>query len=121
MKSISARAGVEPDVWKLEGTEDPQVARGVVAQARAKGRRDVGLIILGRGENEELVHKWLTIGAKTEGVIGFAVGRTVFWQPLVDYRDGKLSRADAVTRIAKTYQRLYQLFIDARETSRLNS
>lgn len=39
---------------------------------------DVGLIILGRGENAELVHKWLTTGTKTEGVIGFAAGRTVF-------------------------------------------
>ena len=107
-------AGVEPDVWKLEGTEDSDAARSFVVQARAGGRDDVGLIILGRGEDEERVREWLATGARTEGVIGFAVGRTVFWQPLVDHKDGKTSRADAVSRIAGTYQRLYELFVDAR-------
>ena len=108
------QAAVEPDVWKLEGMDDPEAARSVVAQARAGGRDSVGVIILGRGEDENRVHDWLTIGAQTEGVIGFAVGRTVFWKPLVDYKDGAISRAEAVSRIAGTYQVLYKLFIDAR-------
>ena len=107
-------AGVEPDVWKLEGTEDSDAARSFVSQARAGGRNDVGLIVLGRGENEERVREWLSVGAKTEGVVGFAVGRTVFWQSLVDFKDTKASRAEAVSGIAGTYQRLYQLFVDAR-------
>ncbi len=106
--------GVEPDVWKLEGTEDPEAARSFVAQARAGGRSDVGLIILGRGENDERVREWLSVGAKTDGVVGFAVGRTVFWQPLVDHKDGLISRAAAVGRIAEKYQGLYELFLDAR-------
>ncbi len=108
------QAAVEPDVWKLEGMDDPEAASSVVAQARAGGRDGVGVIVLGRGEDEKRVHDWLTIGAQTEGIIGFAVGRTVFWQPLVDYKGGAISRAEAVSRIAGTYQRLYQLFIDAR-------
>ncbi|MFQ5998316.1 MAG: 2-deoxy-5-keto-D-gluconate 6-phosphate aldolase domain-containing protein [Candidatus Bathyarchaeia archaeon] len=106
---------VEPDVWKLEGTENFEAARSFVIQAHAGGRNDVGIIILGRGENEERVRKWLSVGAKTDGVIGFAVGRTVFWQPLVDYRDGKISRSEATSRIANSYQRLCKLFIDARK------
>lgn len=107
-------AGIEPDVWKLEGVDDRQAAGNVVAQARAGGRDNVGVIVLGRGENEQRVQDWLTIGAQTEGVIGFAVGRTVFWAPLVEYKDGGISRAEAVSRIAGTYGRLYRLFIDAR-------
>jgi len=107
-------AGIEPDVWKIEGTEDPQAAENFVAQARVGYRDDVGIIILGRGENEEKVREWLKVGARTKGIIGFAVGRTVFWQPLVDYKDGKISREDAVSRISSTYQELYKLFIDAR-------
>ena len=108
------QATVEPDFWKLEGMDDPGAASSVVAQARAGGRDSVGVIILGRGEDENRVHHWLTVGAQTEGVIGFAVGRTVFWKPLVDYKDGAISRAEAVSRIAGTYQGLYKLFIDAR-------
>ncbi len=107
-------AGVEPDVWKLEGTEGREAVRSFVAQARADGRDAVGVIILGRGEDEERVRDWLTAGAKTRGVVGFAVGRTVFWQPLVDYKEGATSRADAVSRIATTYHHLYELFMDAR-------
>ena len=107
-------AGIEPDVWKLEGMDDPEAARSVVAQARSGGRGEVGLIILGRGEDTERVRHWLTVGARTEGVIGFAVGRTVFWQPLVDHKEDRISRAEAVARIARTYRELYQLFVDAR-------
>jgi 5-dehydro-2-deoxygluconokinase len=107
-------AGIEPDVWKLEGVDGRQAARDVVAQARTGGRDNVGMIVLGRGEDEKRVRDWLTIGAQTEGVIGFAVGRTVFWQPLVEYKDGGISRAEAVSRITGTYGRLYRLFIDVR-------
>ena len=110
-------AGVEPDVWKLEGVDDREAARGIVAQARNGGRTKVGVIVLGRGENEQRVQDWLTIGAQTAGVIGFAVGRTVFWQPLVEHKDGSLSRAEAVSRIAATYQGLHRLFVDARSAA----
>ena len=106
--------GIDPDVWKLEGTDDPDAARRVVSQAKTGNRDNVGVIVLGRGENETRVRDWLTTGAQTEGVIGFAVGRTVFWQPLLDLKDGKTSRANAVDRIAETYQGFYRLFIDAR-------
>ena len=107
-------AGVEPDVWKLEGTDDLAAARSVVAKARAGGRSGVGVIVLGRGEDEKRVHDWLAIGAQTPGVIGFAVGRTVFWRPLVEFKDGSISRDEAVSRIAGTYQRLQRLFVDTR-------
>ncbi len=110
-------AGIEPDVWKLEGMDDGDAASNVVAQARAGGRDKVGIIVLGRGEDDQRVQDWLTIGAQTPGFIGFAVGRTVFWQPLVEYKDESISRAEAVSRIAQTYQRMYQVFSDARSAA----
>ncbi len=111
------QAGIEPDVWKLEGMDDRDAASRVVAQARAAGRDKVGIIVLGRGENDQRVQEWLAIGAQTPGFIGFAVGRTVFWQPLVEYKDGSISRAEAVSRIAHTYQRMYRVFGDARSAA----
>ncbi len=110
-------AGVEPDVWKLEGMDDRDAAGSVVTQARAGGRDQVGIIVLGRGEDAQHVQDWLAIGAQTPGFIGFAVGRTVFWQPLVDFKDGSISRAEAVSRIAGTYRRMYRVFTDARSTT----
>ena len=100
-----------PNVWKLEGVDDPEAARNVVAQARAGGRDRVGIIVLGRGEDETRVRHWLSIGAQVDGVIGFAVGRTVFWQPLLGYKDGSISRDEAVSQISGTYHGLYRLFV----------
>lgn len=119
-RSIEAlqQAGVEPDVWKLEGMDDRSAATDVVAQVHANGRDRVGIIVLGRGENEKRVEEWLTIGAQTPGFIGFAVGRTVFWKPLMDYKDGSISREEAVSRISGTYTKLHDLFVDARVTAR---
>ena len=45
--------------------------------------------MLGRGENDQKVREWLGTARKVPGFIGFAVGRTVFWDPLVDWKAGK--------------------------------
>ena len=97
--------------------DDRDAASSVVEQARAGGRNKVGIIVLGRGENDQRVQDWLAIGAQTAGFIGFAVGRTVFWQPLVEYNEESISRAEAVSRIARTYQRMYRVFGDARSAA----
>jgi len=96
-------AGVEPDVWKIEGLDLRKDCVKIVATARAGNRDTVGCIILGRGEDDEKVREWLITAASVEGFIGFAVGRTDFWDPLVAWRDKKISREDAATQIAKHY------------------
>ena len=92
-------AGVEADVWKIEGLDRREDCARVVAAARRGGRDRVGCIVLGRGEDDAKVREWLTTAAHVPGFIGFAVGRTTFWHPLVDYRAGKISRDEAVQRI----------------------
>jgi 5-dehydro-2-deoxygluconokinase len=95
-------AGVEPTVWKLEGVEKPEDARAVVGQAQRDGRK-VGAITLGRGESKEMVQVWLRVGAKIPGIIGFAVGRTIFWDPLAALKAGKIKRDEAVEGVAQNY------------------
>ena len=107
-------AGVEPDVWKIEGLEQHEDCERVVAAARRGGRGNVGCIILGRGEDDEKVCEWLTTAASVPGFIGFAVGRTSFWDPLVDWRAKKITRNAAVSEIANRYH----AFVDIFETSR---
>ena len=77
-------AGVEPDLWKIEGLDRREDCEKIVAAARRGGRDTVGCIILGRGEDDRKVREWLGTAAAVPGFIGFAVGRTVFWDPLVD-------------------------------------
>ena len=71
-------AGVEPDVWKIEGLDRREDCEKIVAAARRGGRDKVGCIILGRGEDDKKVREWLTTAAGVPGFIGFAVGRTDF-------------------------------------------
>jgi 5-dehydro-2-deoxygluconokinase len=111
-------AGVEPDVWKIEGLEGRALCEGIVAEVRRGGRDRVGCIILGRGEDDAKVRDWLTTAAGVPGFIGFAVGRTTFWDPLTDWRAGKTTRAAAVTEIARRYREWVVIFEDARSVAR---
>jgi myo-inositol catabolism protein IolC len=107
-------AGVEPDVWKIEGLDDREDCKKMVKAARRDGRDNVGCIILGRGEDDAKVREWLTNAASVPGFIGFAVGRTDFWDPLVNWRAGKSSREDAVAEIAKRFREFVDVFEGAR-------
>lgn len=107
-------AGVEPDVWKIEGLDRRDDCAEVVKVARRDGRDKVGCIILGRGSNAEQILAWLRAAAPVPGFIGFAVGRTTFWDPLVALRDGKMSREQAVRTIADRYLEWIGVFDAAR-------
>jgi myo-inositol catabolism protein IolC len=107
-------AGVEPDVWKIEGLERQEDCERVVAAARRGGRQRVGCIILGRGENDQKVRDWLRTAATVDGFIGFAVGRTSFWDPLVQMRAKQITREAAVAEIARRYREFVDIFENAR-------
>ncbi len=103
-------AQVEPDLWKVEGLDRREDCEKLVAVARRDGRDKVSCIILGRGEDDKKVQEWLKIAAAVPGFVGFAVGRTDFWQPLVTWRAGKITREAAVGEIAIRYQEFADIF-----------
>jgi myo-inositol catabolism protein IolC len=107
-------AGVQPDVWKIEGLDRREDCEKVVAAARRDGRDAVGCIVLGRGEDDVKVREWLRTAAAVPGFIGFAVGRTTFWDPLVDWRANKCTREAAVAEIARRYREWVDIFERAR-------
>jgi myo-inositol catabolism protein IolC len=109
-------AGVEPDLWKIEGLDRPDDCAKIVAAARRAGRNRVSCIVLGRGEDDAKVHEWLSIASGVLGFIGFAVGRTDFWQPLVDWRSKKITREAAVAEIARRYREFADIFDKPRAT-----
>jgi len=106
-------AGVEPDVWKIEGIDRRADCEEIVSAARRDGRDKVGCIILGRGEDDKKVREWLTTAARAEGFIGFAVGRTDFWEPLVNLLARKTMREAAVTEIGRRYREFVSIFEEA--------
>jgi 5-dehydro-2-deoxygluconokinase len=110
-------AGVDPDLWKIEGLDRTSDCEEVVAATQRDGRTDVGCIILGRGENEQKVIEWLSTAAAVPGFIGFAVGRTTFWEPLVAWRDERMSAEEASAQIASRYSEWVTVFEKARAAS----
>lgn len=109
-------AGVEPDVWKIEGLDRREDCVKIVTAARRGGRGGVGCIVLGRGESDQKVRDWLTAASTVSGFIGFAVGRTDFWQPLVEFRSKAITREEAVGRIATRYAQFAEIFESANPT-----
>jgi len=110
-------AGVEPDVWKIEGLDRREDCQKIVAAAQAGGRNRVGCIVLGRGESDQKVEEWLEIAAAVPGFIGFAVGRTDFWEPLVAWRAKQETREQAVAEIARRYRHFVDVFEKARNST----
>ena len=108
-------AGVEPDVWKVEGLDRREDCVKVVAAARRGGRDAVSCIILGRGEDEPRVRHWLQTAAGVPGFVGFAVGRTTFMQALAAWRARQIPRDAAVAEIGKNYREWVGVFEGARQ------
>jgi myo-inositol catabolism protein IolC len=113
-------AQLDPDVWKIEGLDRREDGEKIVAAARRGGRTKVGCIILGRGEDDSKVREWLTTAASVPGFIGFAVGRTDFWQPLIAWRAKKSTREEAVNEIARRYREFVDIFERARARPKAN-
>ncbi len=96
-------AGIEVDVWKIEGVDRRSDCEMLVAQARSGGRDNVACVVLGRGADDAKVDHWLTQAAPVDGFIGFAIGRSIWWDPLKAYVDGKIERAAGARKIAEKF------------------
>ena len=103
-------AGIEVDIWKIEGVDERSDCEMLVAQARSGGRDGVVCVVLGRGANDEKVDQWLQAAAPVDGFVGFAIGRSIWWDPLKAYVDGKIERSAGAAKIAENYLRFVQVY-----------
>jgi myo-inositol catabolism protein IolC len=107
-------AGVEPDIWKVEGLDSVADFQLVAEAARAGGRDGVGCVVLGAGAGEATVANWLRQAATVDGFIGFAIGRTIFWDALKGWLAREHDRESAVDMIAGNYRRTIELYESAK-------
>jgi len=103
-------AEIEVDIWKIEGVDERSDCEMLVAQARSGGRDGVVCVVLGRGANDEKVDQWLQAAAPVDGFVGFAIGRSIWWDPLKAYVDGKIERSAGAAKIAENYLRFVQVY-----------
>lgn len=103
-------AGVVPDIWKIEGLTQPEHYQ-VLANLVINANPTSSIIILGRKAPVEKVKAWLKAGAGVKGVIGFAVGRTVFEEALQKVVDNSMTAAQAAQEIAERFYEFYKYFL----------
>jgi myo-inositol catabolism protein IolC len=95
---------IEVDIWKIEGVDDRSDAAMLAEQTRSgEGREDVVCVVLGRGASTEKVEQWLQAAAAVEGFVGFAIGRSIWWDALKAYLGQELDREAAAAQIAENY------------------
>jgi 5-dehydro-2-deoxygluconokinase len=96
--------GIEVDIWKIEGVDEQSDAAMLAEQARTgEGREGVTCVLLGRGASTEKVEEWLRAASPVQGFIGFAIGRSIWWDALKGFLDKELDREAAATKIAENY------------------
>ena len=102
--------GIEVDIWKIEGVDERSDCEMLSQQARSGGRDGVVCVVLGRGANDDKVDEWLQAAAPVEGFVGFAIGRSIWWDPLKAYVDGKIERSAGAAKIAENFLRFVQVY-----------
>jgi myo-inositol catabolism protein IolC len=105
--------GLRPDLWKLEGMATT-VQYATVAAACGATSGGVVCLVLGRGADEAAVDQWLTRAAPVPGFAGFAVGRTLWWEPLRSHISGAATGDEAAAAIAANFRRLIGVYLAAR-------
>lgn len=103
--------GIEVDIWKIEGVDERSDAEMLAAQTRSgEGRENVVCVLLGRGASDAKVDHWLREAAPVDGFVGFAIGRSIWWDALKGFLDGSIARGDAASQIADNYLRFIGVY-----------
>ena len=112
--------GCEVDIWKIEGVDAQEDAEMLIKQTRTgEGRENVTSVLLGRGASDEKVDQWLRVAAPVEGFIGFAIGRSIWWDALKGFLEEGLDRRKAAEQIADNYLRFIKVYDDAEASARV--
>jgi myo-inositol catabolism protein IolC len=113
-------AGVEVDIWKIEGVDRREDAEMLTEETRkGEGRENVKSVLLGRGASDQKVDHWLRQAAGVDGFIGFAIGRSIWWDALKGFLAGDLERSAAAEQIADNYLRFVKVYEEAEAGARV--
>jgi myo-inositol catabolism protein IolC len=106
--------GIEVDIWKIEGVDEQSDCEMLAQQTRrGEGREGVVCVVLGRGASDDKVDEWLRAGAPVGGYVGFAIGRSIWWDALKGFLEEGLDRGEAASRIAEKYLRFVKVYQEA--------
>ena len=103
--------GIDVDIWKIEGVDAREDAEMLARQTRkGDGREGVVCVLLGRGASDAKVDHWLQQAAPVDGFVGFAIGRSIWWDALKGFLAGTLERDAAAEQVAENYLRFIRVY-----------
>lgn len=109
--------GIEVDIWKIEGVDTQADCEMLAETSRRDGRDGVVCVLLGRGASDAKVDHWLRQAAPADGFVGFAIGRSIWWDALKGFLDGSIPRDDASDQIAANYLRFIEVYEGAEQAA----
>jgi len=98
------RRGLAPEFWKIEGTPAADGARTIDRAIAAHPH--CRQIILGKAADLATIERWFAAAAESATAVGFAIGRSVFWEPSTAFLVGSSTAADAALHICANYLQL---------------
>jgi 5-dehydro-2-deoxygluconokinase len=103
--------GIEVDIWKIEGVDSREDDEMLARVARTgPGRQGVACVVLGRGASTEKVEQWLQAASPVDGFVGFAIGRSIWWDALKGFLEEGLEREAATAQIAENYLHFIEVY-----------
>jgi myo-inositol catabolism protein IolC len=91
-------AGVDPDIWVIEGFERRDEYREVVATA-ARSERTAGCFVRAAGHSDSTTRELMSVGLSVPGVVGVVLPRAPFWESAVAWMSGRTTRSVAVAAV----------------------
>jgi len=99
--------GIKPDIWKLEAMYQARDWQKIIRLLS----KDEKIIVLGRAGSKQLVSQWLKTAAKFKEIVGFAVGRTIFFPALERFIAKKIFQNEAIKEIANNFRYFIELWV----------
>jgi myo-inositol catabolism protein IolC len=106
--------GVEPAIWKVEGLDKHDDAVAVAAAAQ-HGGRNARCVVLGRHAPHEKLDHWLQVAAPIPGFVGFAIGRSIWWDAVHAHLHHHESAAETRRRVTGAYLDFARYYLSARD------
>ncbi|MFC8075233.1 2-deoxy-5-keto-D-gluconate 6-phosphate aldolase domain-containing protein [Streptomyces sp. NPDC057307] len=106
--------GVEPAIWKIEGLERHEDTVAVLAAAR-RDARTADCIVLGRHATHGRLDHWLKVAAPVPGFVGFAIGRSIWWDALHAHLYHHSTDGETRGRITGQYLDFARYYLTARD------
>jgi myo-inositol catabolism protein IolC len=106
--------GVEPALWTVEGPGRHDDAVAVAAMAQ-RGGRQARCLAGGRHAPYDTLKHWLQVAAPIPGWAGFAIGGSIWWDPLHAHLRHINTAGEARRRIRNAYLDYARYYLKARD------